>query len=63
MTKIIELYRGRSTCFIKTMIFSENDKYFLVYSDRETFHLYDIGKKEASYSIIPNGLTNLMQVK
>jgi hypothetical protein len=62
MSKIAELYRGRSPCYIKKMIFSENDKYFLIYSDRETFHLYEINKKEVIFSLIPNGLTNLMQV-
>lgn len=60
---IIELYRGRNPCKIKQMAFFRNGNYFLIHSDRETLHIYDIEKKEVNYTLIPVKIVNIIQNK
>jgi len=60
---LLELYRGRNPCKIKQMSFFSNGNYFLIHSDRETLHIYDIEKKEVNYTLIPVGIVNMIQNK
>ena len=60
---LVELYRGRKACKIKQMDFINNGHYFLVQSDRETLHIYDIERKEVNFSLIPVGIIGMIQGK
>ena len=59
----VELYRGMKSCKIKQMSFFSNNKYFLIHSDRETLHIYDIMQKTVNYTLIPIGIVSMIQNK
>lgn len=59
----VELYRGRNACKIKQMSFLSKGHYFLIHSDRETLHIYDIERKEMNYTLIPVGIMTMIQGK
>lgn len=60
---MVELYRGRKACQIKQMVFLNKSQYFLVHSDRETIHIYDIERKEMNFTLIPVTIVNMIQGK